>query len=295
MKEIFFSIIIPTYNRASFIKNTINSVLQQTYKHFEVIVVDDGSTDNTGAIVKAIEDKRVSYYLKQNGERAAARNFGTSKAKGNYINFFDSDDLLYLNHLATAKTIIDSAEKIEVFHLGYDFKKPSGELISKFNFIADINAALPDGNCLSCNGVFLRRDIAKTNPFPENRRMAASEDYALWLHLASQFKILSSPIITSTVIEHDARSVISMNVDRLIQRQHLFIDYITNNLTINQNYSKAEILKIKGGTLLYVALHIALTKTNRRKAIQYYLKGITTYPQLLFSRRTLGFFKRLFI
>src|SRR5687767_9278561 len=96
-----FSIVIPTYNRAHLIKKTIESVLAQDFADFELLVVDDGSKDDTESVVSSFTDKRVHYFKKQNGERGAARNFGAARAKGSYLNFFDSDDLLYRNHLST--------------------------------------------------------------------------------------------------------------------------------------------------------------------------------------------------
>ena len=72
----FFSIIIPTYDRASFITKTINSVLSSEFTDFEIIVVDDGSTDNTSEIVSAIQDNRIKYIYQENKERGAARNNG---------------------------------------------------------------------------------------------------------------------------------------------------------------------------------------------------------------------------
>src|SRR5262245_32601052 len=98
-KDIFFTIVIPTYNRAQLIDATIQSVLQQTYRNYEVIVVDDGSTDNTEEVVKKYLAPNFIYYKLEHGERSAARNFGTSKAKGDYINWFDSDDIMLPNHL----------------------------------------------------------------------------------------------------------------------------------------------------------------------------------------------------
>jgi glycosyltransferase involved in cell wall biosynthesis len=82
-----FSIIIPTYNRENFISETINSVLESDYKNFEIIVVDDGSTDNTKDIVNKINDSRLNYYYQDNKERGAARNNGIKKAKGEYVFF----------------------------------------------------------------------------------------------------------------------------------------------------------------------------------------------------------------
>src|SRR5437868_10948529 len=103
---IFFSIIIPTYNRASVIKKTIDTTLNQSYPGYEVIVVDDGGTDNTEEVIRAIGNNKITYYKKENAERAAARNYGAAMAKGDYLTFVDSDDLLYQNYLETANDCI---------------------------------------------------------------------------------------------------------------------------------------------------------------------------------------------
>ena len=98
----FFSIIIPTYNRANFIFLTLTSVLNQICKNYEVIIVDDGSTDNTEEVVQGfIKNNNLiyfHYYQKVNEERGVARNYGIKKAKGQWITFLDSDDLFYPNH-----------------------------------------------------------------------------------------------------------------------------------------------------------------------------------------------------
>ena len=93
------SVIIPTYNRAHLIKRSVESVLNQTYKNLELIIVDDGSTDNTKEIIDSINDKRIIYVKQQNQGACAARNNGIDLAKGKYIAFQDSDDIWHLNKL----------------------------------------------------------------------------------------------------------------------------------------------------------------------------------------------------
>ena len=87
------SVIIPTYNRANLIGRSIQSVLGQTYRDFEVIIIDDNSTDNTGEVVRSFRDPRIIYIkLSSNSGVSAARNQGIQMAKGTYIAFQDSDD-----------------------------------------------------------------------------------------------------------------------------------------------------------------------------------------------------------
>lgn len=90
----FFSIILPTFNRSKFICDTINSVLLQSYRDFEIIIVDDGSTDDTYEYLKKYTDERIIYIFQENQERSAARNHGISKANGQWLFFIDSDDIM---------------------------------------------------------------------------------------------------------------------------------------------------------------------------------------------------------
>ncbi|MES2971089.1 MAG: glycosyltransferase family 2 protein [Patescibacteria group bacterium] len=92
--EPLISVILPTYNRAHTISKAVQSVLEQTYQKWELIIVDDGSTDNTKEIVGSINDSRIHYYYKANGGPSKARNYGISKSKGKWIIYLDSDDLL---------------------------------------------------------------------------------------------------------------------------------------------------------------------------------------------------------
>lgn len=98
----FFSIIIATYNRAKYINIAIESVIKQTVTDWELIIVDDGSTDRTRQIISPyLQDKRIKYIYQENKERSVARNTGISSSKGEYICFLDSDDYYLPHHLQT--------------------------------------------------------------------------------------------------------------------------------------------------------------------------------------------------
>lgn len=96
----YFSVIIPSYNRAHSIRKAIDSILTQSFQNFEIIVIDDASKDNTQEIVLSIDDERIRYYKNEvNQERCVSRNIGIEKANGTYICFLDSDDYHLPEHL----------------------------------------------------------------------------------------------------------------------------------------------------------------------------------------------------
>jgi len=108
------SVITPCYNSGTFINETIQSVLSQTYQKFEFILIDDGSTDNTASIIKSIKDPRIRYYYQENQGQSAASNNGLKIAKGDYIKFLDSDDLINDTHLENQLKVIDGRNDIIV-------------------------------------------------------------------------------------------------------------------------------------------------------------------------------------
>lgn len=109
------SVIIPTYNRADKIVDSVKSVLNQTYNNFELLVIDDGSTDNTAEVVHAIDDERIHYCRIKNSGACAARNYGISLARGEYIAFHDSDDIWIYNKLEKQMSIMEKYNPDIVF------------------------------------------------------------------------------------------------------------------------------------------------------------------------------------
>lgn len=106
MEEKLLSVIIPTYNRADKIERSIRSILNQDYKNLEVIIVDDGSEDNTANIIKEIDDSRVRYIYQKNAGACSARNNGIRHARGEYIGFHDSDDIWHKDKLVKQMPVL---------------------------------------------------------------------------------------------------------------------------------------------------------------------------------------------
>lgn len=292
-KEIFFSVVIPSYNRSEFIVTTINSFLQQNYKFFEVIVVDDGSTDNTKEIVSSIPDKRVRFFYKQNGERGAARNFGANAAKGDYINFFDSDDLAYPNHLEIAAKVINRLGDPEVFHLGHEEITPQKKVLYKGNnYNGDVKEYCIKRKKVSINAIFLRRDISFTVPFSENRALSVSED-ALWLcQLASRFRIYYENTITSAIVNHNDRSMITTSEEKLFERKRIFNEELKRDNVFMAKYG--HLLKYVNAEFYYLLFLMSNSKGNKRKGFSYFLKAVKLNPKIFFSSRTAVVVKWLF-
>ncbi len=290
MSKPYFTIVIPTYNRADFLIKAISSVFQQTYTNYEIIVVDDGSTDNTEEVIKSITDHRLIYLKKENGERGMARNYGTKNAKGTYVNFFDSDDLLYPNHLSVAFECITNLTSPDLLYLNYDIKnnlyttKKNGAIIK-----GKLNSKLLCGNLLSCNGVFVKKYIALQFPFSEERKLSGTEDWLLWLRLASRYPFNYSNTITSTVIQHSNRSVLSFDENQMHYRTELLVKELSNDTIFMKKWG-LYLPSIKAHMLSYTALHLALSKKSK-KALLYLQKSIILNKVELFSLRTFATLK----
>ena len=123
------SVIIPVYNGANYITETLNSVLIQAYKNIEVIVVNDGSTDKTEEIVKSFGD-RIRYFVQKNKGVSSARNFGLLKAEGEYVQFLDADDLLFEDKIFNQIEFFIKNPSNNVVYCRYNLINSSGKIIS---------------------------------------------------------------------------------------------------------------------------------------------------------------------
>lgn len=288
MKQ-FFTIIIPTFNRADRIAGTLQSVLNQNYENFELIIVDDGSTDHTKDIITAFVDKRIRYFKKENEERAIARNFGIDKAKGDYITFLDSDDRLYPHYFQEASNIVEYYGEPEWLHLAYEIKDEKEKVLRRENTrFGNINKSLVTGNHLSCIGVFVRKDIIKKHQFNTDPDIIGSEDYLLWMKFASKYPLRYSNRISAFMIQHSGRSVEHFSVIKLEKRIEKSIHII-----IKETHILKDNLKFVGHRYAYLSLHCFLSG-YKLKGFNYLLKSIFTYPLILFTKKTIFLIYQLF-
>ena len=289
-EPVFFSIIVPTYNRAPLISATIESILAQTYKHFEVIIVDDGSTDNTEEMIQKFLSANVHYYKKQNAERAAARNFGTLKAKGSYVNWLDSDDIMFPHHLEQAAASIAGLDQPEFFSTGFQYQTESGVVYYESQYSEKINQDLYKGNPFSIDSVFIRTDIARAHPFNEDRLLSGSEDYELWLRLGARYRIYTSSVITTGFIHHDERSTIVMShPDRLISRFTKLTGYaLADREVVSLLGSDKGFFEMKN--YLILAVDLALNRHLGQGRV-YMAKSFRSSPRVVFERGFYAFLK----
>lgn len=206
------SVVIPTYNRADYIALTIESVLQQTYDNIELIVIDDGSTDNTAAVVQAFAPK-VRYVWQQNAERGASRNHGLRLASGDYIAFLDSDDLWLPDKAAAGIAYLEARPAVGL--LCTDAIEIDGEGRERRILRARGFSGKVTGKLLQNNFVIMPTHIARTSVvrqvggFREERELSGSEDWEMWVRLSLVADIAYVPEVTAKYRVHTANTMSS--------------------------------------------------------------------------------------
>ncbi len=288
--EPFFSVIIPTYNRAGFLERSINSVLQQSYPNFELIIIDDGSTDNTEEFIKQFNDPKLHYYKKENAERGAARNFGMDKSIGRYVTFLDSDDYYYPWHLSHAYESLNEYEFPKFFHLAYEIKDEKGRVKPIINKLKSNDIMMfIEGNPLSCIGVFIDRAITDMYRFNENRDLSGSEDWELWIRISSNFGIKTDNRVSAVIMEHKSRSVINFDEQKLLKRKLLSLQYAFQDAKVRELFNDY-FNQVESYCDSYIALHLMLSKKTK-SGFKYFFQAFKNNYRVILSRRFLAIIK----
>jgi len=287
-----FSIVVPSYNRGALLPRLIRSVSKQWYKDYELIIIDDGSEDDTEKIVASFLDDSVFYYRIENGERGRARNYGIRKASGDYITFVDSDDLIHENYLFEAFQYL-SKNKVGFLHFGYDIRDTDGKVIETRNQVyKDAIGKLVDGNYMSCIGCFVKAGILEEISFSENRAISGAEDWLLWLRIAARITIFQSDKITATMVQHNDRSVLNFSEAQLLAQMDGVLSNLKEDDTFINFFGNHIIRKIKARFMSYIALH-ALIVGDKLIGIKYLYFAMVCHPRELFFKRTYACIKLL--
>ena len=216
--QIKFSVIIPSYNRATLIKRAINSVLFQTYTNWELIIIDNESTDNTEEIINKYHDKRIAFLkISNKGVIAKSRNLGLKNATGDWIAFLDSDDWWHKEKLSICFKYINSNTDLIYHKLIIKSRKNKFFLFERSLNTKKLKkpiarSLLINGNVINNSSVVIRKNIIdKVKGLSEEFNLVTAEDYNLWLkisNISNNFKFINRNlgfyfIHESNTLRHD--------------------------------------------------------------------------------------------
>ena len=229
-----FSIIIPTYNRADFLPRAITSVMSQMLEDWELVIVDDGSTDNTKeTVLPFLKDSRISYHYQENAERSAARNKGISLAKGDFVCFMDSDEYMLKEHLENlnkAISALDNQVGVYVFNIGFDYVFDSSKNYTRraIPFQNPINPNQLIDVIIGAPQLCLHRQVFEKEVF--NVDLVVGEDTELlfrFSHWFPFFYIDEKPTLFE--LEHENRSVANKSLSAEKQLKTLKVMFSGNH------------------------------------------------------------------
>lgn len=283
----YFTVVIPTYNRANRITKAIDSLCAQEFEDWELIVVDDGSTDNTKEKVNALADARVHYLYQENAERGAARNKGTALAKGKYVFFLDSDDFIYPTHLAHAYEELQRLNEPEFFHIRYKEVFENKTVRKALLQSATIKEKTSKQNRFACQ-FFLRTDIANQIQFSENRDLKIGEDWGVILRVSARHTLHFSNQHLGAIVQHGERSMQVADVNTILKSRDILLRYLKEDELITQS-----ILDSVEAELTSLAALAAAINQDKKLAKQLLSKAIQRKPYLRWTKRTLAIYKKI--
>ena len=201
----FFSIIIPLYNKEQFIENTLKSVFEQTFQNFEILIINDGSTDRSVKVIEKFQDKRIRLIHQTNQGASAARNRGIEAAQADYICFLDADDYWYHNHLEVLHNLIYDFPKGGLYCNRYSIKVSHTKIIKlTFDNIDEIyNGYVEDyylsslkNRIASSSSIAIRKSVfEKVGLFDKN--ISSGQDIDMWIRIVNNYPVVISNKITA--------------------------------------------------------------------------------------------------
>lgn len=222
------SIVMPVYNQELYIGQAIQSVLDQTYPDFELIIIDDGSTDGTPDRIRTFTDTRIRYIFQDNQERSAARNLGLSMAKGTYVAFLDADDFWLPTYLERQVAELDARPECGLSHTWvYDTDitgrplRVGGDGASDAASHEEFTRALLIENLMSSIAVVIRKEcLESTGCF--DTKLRQSEDWELWIRIALQYEVatIQQPL---ACYRHYNAFMPEREYNRGIEKAHVYI------------------------------------------------------------------------
>jgi len=297
MKSPFFTIVIPTYNRADLLPEAIQSVLNQSFQDFEIIVVDNFSSDNTPEIMAQFQgDARIRYFRNEkNMERAFSRNVGLHNGTGTFLTLLDSDDVMYPDCLEDAYQYVQAHPETRVFHNLYEMIDQEGKPSKPIQLAPLVNQykQICQGNFISCIGVFLHRDVYKRFFFTEDLKMIGSEDYEIWFRVLAHHKLGRINKVNSGIREHLGRSVYSSMYENLEYQRVQLLQMIQSDPVLLSRY-KRYLGYINANYFFHYAWYL-MNIRKRAGSLKQFGLSLVKGRGNLFSKRFFAFTKNFFL
>jgi teichuronic acid biosynthesis glycosyltransferase TuaG len=267
------SVIMPAYNAAKFIAESINSVIAQTYSHWELIIVDDGSEDDLKSIVEkfAEKDSRIKYVHQLNGKQGKARNTGIENSEGELVAFIDADDI-WKPQLLEEQTALITGTGADLVFSNIMIIDKEGNITDEHRFVSAENLAGINGiksllqkNIIAITTVLAKKGaIIKAGGFKILNELQYAEDYDLWLRmLANGNRFRCNQSVLALYRKHEKQST------KLLQSKYLQILEIIKNFPVDKSLQKEK----DDITYLWLRRSLQVSKNlehkNYRKLVQF--------------------------
>jgi len=271
------SVIIPTYNRARVVGEAIRSALDQTVRDIEVIVVDDGSTDDTRDAVDGCRDGRVRYIYKTNGGPASARNAGLAEAKGEYVAFLDHDDLWPARFLEVMTGALDGRPEFGLAYSPITLRYADGHEVERYKVREGesgwCTGALFRNSFVWTSASLMRRSVLKGFGYDETLRRSY-EDGDFFLRLALRTPFLYIPETQAIKRVHEANLSVEVGTQ---PTRILVLERFYYRLGGDRHIGLLEARRRLSHACRSVA-KVALTQGKRAQAIFLYVRAISYWP-----------------
>lgn len=292
-----FSIVIPTYNREHFIEDTLESVFAQSYPHYEVIVVDNCSTDDTKRVLGPhIESGRIRFFENDtNRERAYSRNVGFEKATGDFVTLLDSDDFMYTDNLADAASFSAQNPSVKCFQNLYELVDETRKVIYRYKLpaLGDQLKAISSLNFMSCIGNFIHRDVYRNYKFDTAKDLTGGEDWEFWLRVLADHKVARIEKINSGILHHTGRSINNQSVESMERGLTYMIGKLRSDPHLSAVYAD-HLDRIEANSFLYLNV-LANDGRFRKKALAYLFAAAKKDKAIVFTSRFVRSMRRTLI
>lgn len=241
-----FSVIIPLFNKENFIETTLKSALNQTFSDFEILIINDGSTDKSEEKVLNFNDNRIRYFSKENEGVSATRNFGIEKANGEIIAFLDADDYWYPNHLENLFQLYNQFPECGLYCTNYERFYNTNKIVKPFfvaipefpwkGIVKDFFKSSYIDRIAWTSAVAIPKIVFnKVGCFDTKITLGAGEDTHLWLRIALKYKVaLDTEISSRHVLDAENRISLSNTLKRKFAKFDEFKEEEKTNLSLKK-------------------------------------------------------------